>query len=465
MECESGLLSTFASLSHDRASLWGSLEAVSLESGDLTCALSHSATEENHRPGLPNCPTSMTPQRPDPENQEKLSPEGKSLLPIEFTGSGGEYFRIWIVNLLLTLLTLGFYYPFAKVRRQRYMLTNTRVGGHALDYHANPWQLLRGYVLVGALLGGLRLASSFSITLGQITALLIWVLWPAFLYSSMRFRLRTTSWRGLRFHFTGTLAEAYKTFLPLLPPLLLLGATAWRLAADLSEKKRPEMSDLSNGTLWWILLAVIGIGYSLATGPWIEWRVRRFQHDHYALGSWTTRWQAAVGSFYGVYLKTAGLAVVSGLLVGALSVLGMALQSTNGLGNREAGILAVALGVMLAVVINSIVQVFFSTRMQNILWNGTGGAQLQFRSNLRFTPMLQLTLKNTLLTLLSLGLYRPFAVIAKLRMQLESISIETAEDPATLHESLLGTASRGDTPVRNSTGEVGSDLLGIDIGF
>ena len=27
--------------------------------------------------------------------------------PIEFTASGSEYFRIWIVNLALTILTLG----------------------------------------------------------------------------------------------------------------------------------------------------------------------------------------------------------------------------------------------------------------------------------------------------------------------------------------------------------------------
>ncbi|MEK0445716.1 MAG: hypothetical protein RLZZ399_1037 [Verrucomicrobiota bacterium] len=407
----------------------------------------------------------MTPQHPDPENGENLSPGGKSLQRIEFTGSGGEYFRIWIVNLLLTLLTLGFYYPFAKVRRLRYVLTNTRVGGHALDYHANPWQLLRGYALVVVLLGAFQLASAVSTALGQLTALLIWASWPALFYSSMRFRLRNTSWRGLRFHFTGTLAEAYATFLPLLLPLLFIGALTWRFASDLSEKTRDEMSDLSGWSPWWVVLGVTSIGYFLAIVPWIQWRLRRFQHDHYALGSWTTRWQATVGSFYGVYLKTAGLFVVSGLLVGALAIPGMALQSINGFGSLIVSVLAALLAVMLAIVINSAVQVFFSTRMQNILWNGTGGAQLQFRSALRFLPMLQLTVKNTLLTLLSLGLYRPFAVMAKWRLQIESISIETAEDPATLHESLLGPESRGDTPVRNSTGEAGSDLLGIDVGF
>ena len=53
--------------------------------------------------------------------QLKQSTElGNIKLRLEFTGSGSEYFRIWIVNLLLTLVTLGLYYPWAKVRRLRY---------------------------------------------------------------------------------------------------------------------------------------------------------------------------------------------------------------------------------------------------------------------------------------------------------------------------------------------------------
>lgn len=30
---------------------------------------------------------------------------------VAFTGSGSEYFRIWIVNILLTLVTFGLYTP------------------------------------------------------------------------------------------------------------------------------------------------------------------------------------------------------------------------------------------------------------------------------------------------------------------------------------------------------------------
>ena len=47
----------------------------------------------------------------------------------EFTGSGSEYFKIWIVNVLLTIVTLGIYSAWAKVRRLRYFYNNTRFAG------------------------------------------------------------------------------------------------------------------------------------------------------------------------------------------------------------------------------------------------------------------------------------------------------------------------------------------------
>jgi len=37
-----------------------------------------------------------------------------------FTGRGSEYFRIWVVNVLLTLVTFGVYSAWAKVRKARY---------------------------------------------------------------------------------------------------------------------------------------------------------------------------------------------------------------------------------------------------------------------------------------------------------------------------------------------------------
>ncbi|MDB5964421.1 MAG: hypothetical protein JWQ72_921, partial [Polaromonas sp.] len=53
-------------------------------------------------------------------------------LDIVFTGSGSEYFRIWIVNMLLMVVTFGFYFPWSKVRRLRFFFSNTLVGGQPL---------------------------------------------------------------------------------------------------------------------------------------------------------------------------------------------------------------------------------------------------------------------------------------------------------------------------------------------
>ena len=40
--------------------------------------------------------------------------------PVQFNGRGGEFFGIWIVNILLSIITLGIYSAWAKVRTKRY---------------------------------------------------------------------------------------------------------------------------------------------------------------------------------------------------------------------------------------------------------------------------------------------------------------------------------------------------------
>ena len=43
--------------------------------------------------------------------------------PFRFTGTGGEYFRIWIVNVMLSVVTFGIYSAWAKARRLQYALS------------------------------------------------------------------------------------------------------------------------------------------------------------------------------------------------------------------------------------------------------------------------------------------------------------------------------------------------------
>jgi hypothetical protein len=47
--------------------------------------------------------------------------------PFQFTGRAGEFFKIWIVNVLLTIVTLGIYSAWAKVRTTGYFYSHTRL--------------------------------------------------------------------------------------------------------------------------------------------------------------------------------------------------------------------------------------------------------------------------------------------------------------------------------------------------
>ncbi len=62
--------------------------------------------------------------------------------PLHFSGSGGEYFRLWIVNVCLSIVTFGIYSAWAKVRRNQYFYRHTRLAGAGFDYHGDPKAIL-----------------------------------------------------------------------------------------------------------------------------------------------------------------------------------------------------------------------------------------------------------------------------------------------------------------------------------
>ena len=98
--------------------------------------------------------------------------------PFIFTGRGGEYFRIWIVNLCLSLLTLGIYSAWAKVRRMQYFYRHTAVAGANFDYHGDPVAILKGRILAVGMFALYSVAGQFSIIAGLIAFVLILAVMP-----------------------------------------------------------------------------------------------------------------------------------------------------------------------------------------------------------------------------------------------------------------------------------------------
>jgi len=138
-----------------------------------------------------------------------------------FHGTGGAFFAIVLKNMVLTILTLGIYSPWAKTARRQFLWQNTEVAGHRLRYHGTGRELLIGYIKVAlgyALFLGLPLALNKLVspevgTIAQFVLLLVIMpLVPFAIWGSRRYLLSRTSWRGIRLHLEGPAGPYVKVF-------------------------------------------------------------------------------------------------------------------------------------------------------------------------------------------------------------------------------------------------------------
>jgi len=189
-----------------------------------------------------------------------------SFEPLEFRGEGKEYFRIWIVNFFLTILTLGFYTPWARVRTRRYFYRNTRLAGHGFDYTADPRKLLLGYLIVATFMVAYFLGEWISIFLSLGALFVFFALAPWIRWKSARFRAANSSYRHLRMRFSGSCGEAYRVFLGL--PLLAMLTFGLLYPLSMFRQRQYYLENLRYGgaeprfagRLTYFFAVVLGIG-------------------------------------------------------------------------------------------------------------------------------------------------------------------------------------------------------------
>lgn len=139
-----------------------------------------------------------------------------------FHGTGGGLFGTHIVNIFLTLLTLGIYRFWAKVRVRKFLHSHTEFEGDRFAYHGTGRELFNGSIKAGAYIGlplaGLRLLQQFVASiplllfLKLVGAAIAAVVVPVAIAGAWRYRLSRTEWRGIRFSFRGRPKAAVKVF-------------------------------------------------------------------------------------------------------------------------------------------------------------------------------------------------------------------------------------------------------------
>ena len=370
---------------------------------------------------------------------------GLTLSPMRFTGIGSEYFRIWVVNMLLTLLTLGIYSAWAKVRKSRYFLQNTQLDGHAFDYHGDPKAILLGRVVALVLLLCYSFAFDVSRAAGVVMVLVMCAIGPWLFMRAQRFRLANTSLRGLRFGFDAQPREAYRV---VVLPLVIWFSSAIT-AAFVGTTRDLEY------TAGAMAAAVV---LTLLLTPWMHHRLKAYQHARARYGNQAFTFVPATRSFYAIY----GIAVLL-VLVGALLGFGMVLAwawldvptPAVSAGPRA---MAFIIGGVVGLVVFLIAWPYFAARMQQVVWRHTRLGDVRFRTRIDAGPLAKLTLRNVLLTLFTLGLYWPFAAVALARYRIECMGIESPRALRELAQAMQAAPGA-------AAGDAVLDTFGLDIGL
>lgn len=300
----------------------------------------------------------------------------------DFRGSGSEYFRIWIVNLLLMLLTFGIYSAWAAIRRRRYFLGNTYLDGHSFDYHATPLPILIGRLIV-VVLFVLYYAIIYISPAMQLIGLVVFFVFPWLVNAGLRFNAAMTSYRTVRFGFAGTYWGAFVAY-GLLP-----------------------------------LAGILSLGLLL---PFASRAQQRYLAANTRWGNGAFAFEGGVGGFYGNMFASILFALVAMIVLMMVSIplseLLSHLVGTDWLPedipeDQKPLVIALVFGIYFTLIPMLIMfSMFYQAGVRNLGFSGTTfdnrHALMSAVSRLRYVGIL---VSNLLLTILTFGLFRPWASV------------------------------------------------------
>ena len=332
----------------------------------------------------------------------------------EFTGSAREYFRIWIVNLFFTLVTLGIYSAWAKVRKKRYFYGSTRLDGDTFDYFASPKTILKGRIVAA----GLFVIYALSTELWPLSTYGFWgafaIVLPWLVVRALAFNARNSGYRGIRFDFS---------------------ATAWQAARIY---------------IFMPLVVLVSLGFAY---PWLAARQREFVVSHHWFGIDGFECKVSVGRFFGIYLL-AGLMML-GVMVPAFGII----VGASFLRDWPESLdwLKFALPTGLMYLGYAAVYAYAQANTANAMWAGVRGPGVRFSCTLRAGKLARLYIQNIVAVVLSAGLLIPWAIVRTLQYRLENFAMLVEQER--VHDA------SPDLDRVGATGQELGDIFNLDLGL
>ena len=333
----------------------------------------------------------------------------------EFSGDVREYFRIWIVNLALSVVTLGIYSAWAKLRTHRYFYANTWVANSPFQYLAQPIPILKGRIIAVAIFGSYVLSGHFSVKLQLALAGVIVLIAPWMVVRGLRFHARYSAWRSLNFRFVGTYGDAYFRYL----------------------------------LLAFVIPLTLGFGYA-----YVKWQQRQFVVTGHRYGGKEFKFEATAGDFFPPYLVAMGSLVV--LMVVVFFILFQVMMADHIAGVPPApwklySVLSIEyLGFF-------VIGTYIVSRITNLVYNKAVLAGHRFISTLGAREMMWLYASNTVAILFSVGMLIPWAMIRMAKYRAAHLSLFVNGDL----DVFVAEASAEE----GATGAEMDMLFDVDLGF
>jgi uncharacterized membrane protein YjgN (DUF898 family) len=346
------------------------------------------------------------------------APQGN--IPFEFRADGAEYFRIWIVNLLLTIVTLGIYSAWAKVRRMRYFYGNTLLDGQGFDYHARPIQILKGRLIIfGGYVVFLLLIRWVPLLIFPFIISLFFAV-PWIIQKARTFQMRVTSHRNLRFNFHGRYGGAMAAFIG----------------------------------YYFLTLITFGILFP-------KWVYKRVQYTlgNVAYGKTPFRFVTPSGEFFAFCYATVGMSII------AYAAYFVVLYQIGFMDSRPAppGEMLAMLGVagVLTLLVIALAGMgiwgFYQARFANAAFGGIELGNARVISTQEAWPLAWIEMTNLLAMIGTLGLFYPWAKVRKMRYQLSRTSLAA---PGGLAEFQASPGEAGE-----ALGEELGEFFDVDFGI
>lgn len=346
---------------------------------------------------------------PDPQATPRLA--SNQTVRLSFHGSGKTLFGMQVVNVCLTLLTLGTYHFWAKAKVRKYLFSQSQCAGDRFAYHGTGKELYQGFLKAMVVFGipYLALVSAPQLfgwpgwieTIAQrLAAGIIFVYVPIAMVSARRYRCSRTSWRGIRFSFRGRMIDFLK--------IHFIG--------------------------WFFTVLTLGTYY-----PYFQTRRQAFLNSHTFFGNRQFRF-IGHGSAIATPFALALLATYS-----ILGLCGIAL----GLKLANAGLSPLLIPLVLGPI-----WIWFYARKQKYFWDHTMFGAARFHSTVTWQKLLTLHLGNLCLLLFTAGFAWPWVTVRNARFFLTNLTLRGPIDLETVLQ---------DTTAASVTGEGLSNLL--DTGF